>query len=143
MLISSELSYAGIFENPFVTWMRILDLVTRTGQLFLFPTKISGPIAVIFLYYYTTFMHPPGASLPQSRYFSNGNFRRKTLTNPKNNTTYEKLLEFEGKRLSYYSHFHTIIWSNNHMKFDFRGYFLQNQAFDTLKVMLEQKYLLC
>ena len=33
---------------------------------------------------------------------------------------YEKLLKFEGKKWSYFSHFHTLTWSNEHLKFHFR-----------------------
>ena len=39
---------------------------------------------------------------------------------------YEKLLKFEGKKWSYFSHFHTLTWSNKHLKFHFRGYFTKS-----------------
>ena len=39
---------------------------------------------------------------------------------------YEKLLKFEGKKWSYFSHFHTLTWWNKHLKFHFRGYFTKS-----------------
>ena len=39
---------------------------------------------------------------------------------------YQKLFEFEGKKWSYFSHFHTLTWSNKHLKFHFRGYFTKS-----------------
>ena len=39
---------------------------------------------------------------------------------------YEKLLKFKGKKWSHFSHFHTLTWSNKHLKFHFRGYFTKS-----------------
>ena len=65
-------------------------------------------------------LHPRGAPRSQSRYFSNDNFSFK-FTNPKTNTIYRwKNLKLEGKKRSCFFHFHTLIWSNKHLKFHFR-----------------------
>ena len=67
------------------------------------------------------YLHPRGAPRSQSRYFSNDNFSFKKFTNPKTNTIYRwKNLKFEGKKRSCFFHFHTLIWSNKHLKFHFR-----------------------
>ena len=73
------------------------------------------------------YLHPRGAPRLQSCYFSNGNFTMKKLTNSNNNTTFIPTpFEFEGKKWSYFSHFHTPTWWNKHLKFHFRGYFTKS-----------------
>ena len=51
---------------------------------------------------------------------------------------YEKLLKFEGKKWSHFSHFHTLTWSNKHLKFHFRGYFTKS-SFSHLRVEVRTK----
>ena len=69
----------------------------------------------------------PRGSKASKSLFSNGNFTMKKLTNPKNKTTFIlKLFEFNGKKWSYFCNFHTLSWSNQHLKFHFRGYFTKS-----------------
>ena len=59
----------------------------------------------------------------------NGNFSIKKLSNPKNSTTFIwKTSKFGCIKWSCFSHFHTLTWSNENLKFHFRVNFTKSRC---------------
>ena len=99
---------------------------TRAGQFEKIPAKGSGSIEVS-IFYYTTWVStciPEGLHGLKVGIFQMAISAWKSWPIQKiTPLLYEKLLKFEGKKWSHFSHFHTLTWSNKHLKFHFRGYF--------------------